>query len=55
MARRMLKGSDGVIARLADTTEDARTAAAEGANLIVLQVHQGHHFLCTFYCSIENK
>lgn len=40
VARRMMKESDGVIARLVNTTQDARTAASEGANIIVLQVFE---------------
>lgn len=34
----MLKESGGVIARLASTAEEAKAAASEGANLILLQV-----------------
>lgn len=34
----MLKQTDGVIARLAGNKQDAKTAAVEGANLILLEV-----------------
>ena len=38
MAKRMLKETDGVIARLVDNSQDSKTAAEEGANLVLLQV-----------------
>ena len=38
VARRMLKETDGVIARLVKNSQDAKTAAAEGANLVLLEV-----------------
>jgi len=38
VARRMMQSKDGIIARLVDSSEAARVAAAEGANLIMLQV-----------------
>ena len=46
----MLKESDGVIARLVNSSQDAKTAAAEGANLILLQVSE-----VNFICASEQR
>lgn len=43
VARRMLKGSAQIVARIVGSAEEARAAAAEGANLAILQVGICHH------------
>ena len=45
VARRMLKGSAQLVARIVESAEQARAAAAEGANLAILKVTIPIHFL----------
>ena len=44
VARRMLKARDSLVARVVSSAEEARSAASEGANLIILEVQ--HHLAC---------
>ena len=55
VGRRMLSAKDGLVGRVVSSPEEAREAAAAGANLIVLQVHPGvsfqHLLVFWLYCS----